>query len=110
ARKLLDYRRLAATQHLAAGRLAALRQTLAFLQPHGRVVLVRLPVGPGLRTLEQQYQPNFEAQMHRLAADFSVPYLDYSAAPYATSDGNHLQKAASEKFSQQLAADLAALK
>ncbi|MET4073476.1 hypothetical protein [Hymenobacter sp. UYCo722] len=106
ARKLLDYRRLAATQHLAAGRLIALRQTVEFLQAHGRVVLVRLPVGPGLRALEQQYQPGFEAKMRRLAADFAVAYLDYSAAPYATTDGNHLQKAASETFSQQLADDL----
>ena len=107
ARKLLDYRRLAASQHLAAGRLAALRHLIEFLQPHGRVVLVRLPVGAGLLALEQQYQPGFDAQMRRLAVDFAVGYLDYSAAPYATTDGNHLQKAASEKFSQQLATDLA---
>ena len=107
ARKLLDYRQLAATQHLSAGRLAALRHTIDFLRPHGRVVLVRLPIGAGLRALEQQYQPGFEQQMQQLATDFAVPLLDYSAAPYATTDGNHLQKAASEKFSEQLAADLA---
>ena len=107
ARKLLDYQQLAATQHLAAGRLAALRQTIEFLQPHGRVVLVRLPVGPGLLALEQQYQPGFDGQMRQLAVGLAVPYLDYSTAPYATTDGNHLQKAASEAFSQQLAADLA---
>ncbi len=106
ARKLLDYQQLAATQHLSAGRLAALRHTIEFLKPHGRVVLVRLPVGAGLRALEQQYQPAFDAQMQQLAAAYSVRYLDYSAAPYATTDGNHLQKVASEKFSQQLAADL----
>ena len=107
ARKLLDYQKLAATQHLSAGRLAALRQTIEFLKLHGRVVLVRLPVGLGLLMLEQQYQPGFDGQMRRLAADFAIPYLDYSAAPYATTDGNHLQKTASEAFSQQLAADLA---
>ena len=109
ARKLLDYQKLAATQHLAAGRLAALRQTLEFLKPHGRVVLVRLPVGPGLLALEQQYQPGFDKQMRQLAADLALSYFDYSAAPYATTDGNHLQKAASQQFSEQLAADLAAV-
>ena len=108
ARKLQDYRRLAVSQHLSAGRLLALRQTIAFLKPHGRVVLVRLPVGPALRQLEQLYQPGFDQQMRQLAADFSVPYLDYSAQPYATTDGNHLQRAASAAFSQQLAEDLAA--
>ena len=107
ARKLQDYRRLAANQYLSVGRLAALRQTIQFLKPHGRVVLVRLPVGAGLRALEQQYQPGFDQQMRRLAADFVLAYLDYSAAPYATTDGNHLQKAASEAFSEQLALHLA---
>ena len=106
ARKLLDYRRLAASQHLSEGRLQALRQTIAFLKKHGRVVLVRLPVGPSLLLLEQQYQPGFEALMRQMAADYALTYLDYSARPYATTDGNHLQRAASARFSQQLAADL----
>jgi hypothetical protein len=108
ARKLQDYRLLAASQHLSAGRLQALRQTIEFLKPHGRVVLVRLPVGPSLLQLEQIYQPGFEQLMRQMAVGFSVPYLDYSAQPYATTDGNHLQRGASAAFSQQLAADLVA--
>ena len=108
ARKLLDYRRLAATQHLSAGRLQALRQTVQLLQKHGRVVLVRLPVGPSLLQLEQAYQPNFDARMRRLASELAVPYLDYSVQPYATTDGNHLQRTASTLFSLQLATDLKA--
>ena len=106
ARKVQDYRRLAASQHLSAGRMQALRQTIELLKPHGRVVLVRLPVGPPLLALEQAYTPGFDPLMRRLAADLSVPYLDYSARPYATTDGNHLQRAASLAFSEQLAADL----
>ena len=106
ARKLQDYRRLAASQHLSAGRLQALRQTIVFLKKHGRVVLVRLPVGAALLQLEQHYQPGFEQQMRQLATDYSVHYLDYSTAPYATTDGNHLQRAASAAFSEKLAEDL----
>ena len=106
ARKLLDYRRLAASQHLSAGRLAALRQTIAFLKLHGRVVLVRLPVGSSLLKLEQQYQPGFDQFIRKMAADYSLIYLDYSSQPYATIDGNHLQRAASLAFTERLAADL----
>ena len=106
ARKLQDYRLLASSQHLSAGRLQALHQTIEFLKPHGRVVLVRLPVGPALLQLEQVYQPRFDQQMRQLAVGLSVPYLDYSAQPYATTDGNHLQRVASAAFSQQLATDL----
>lgn len=108
ARKVQDYRRLAATQHLSAGRLQALRQIIALLKPHGRVVLVRLPVGPALLQLEQAYRPDFDALMGRAATDFAVPYLDYSAQPYATTDGNHLQRAASTAFSRRLAMDIGA--
>ena len=106
ARKLQDYRRLAASQHLSAGRLQALRQTIQFLKPHGRVVLVRLPVGASLLALEKTYQPGFDQLMRQTAAAQAVPYLDYSAQPFATTDGNHLQRAASADFSQQLAMDL----
>jgi hypothetical protein len=107
ARKLTDYRLLAASQHLSPGRLAGLRQTIQFLRPHGRVVLVRLPVGPSLLALENEYQPRFDGMMRQQAAQAAVPYLDYSAQPYATTDGNHLQRVASASFSQQLAKDLA---
>ncbi|WP_460608388.1 hypothetical protein [Hymenobacter terrigena] len=106
ARKLQDYRLLAASQHLSEGRLQALRQTIQFLKPHGRVVLVRLPVGASLLQLEQVYQPGFDQLMRQMAASFAVPYLDYSTQSYATTDGNHLQRAVSATFSQQLAADL----
>jgi hypothetical protein len=110
ARKVQDYQRLAATQHLSAGRLQALRHTITFLKQHGRVVLVRLPVGPPLLELEHVYQPGFDQLMRQTAAEFSVPYLDYSAQPYATTDGNHLQRAASAEFTKQLAKDLKQLK
>ena len=106
ARKLQDYRLLAASQHLSTGRMQALRQTIEFLKSHGRVVLVRLPIGPSLRALEQTYQPGFDSLMRQTAADLAVAYLDYSTQPYATTDGNHLERAASTIFSQKLAADL----
>ena len=106
ARKLHDYRLPAAGQHLSAGRVQALRQTIKFLKQHGRVVLVRLPVGPSLLALEQTYQPGFDPLMRQMAADLAVAYLDYSTQPYATIDGNHLQRAASAEFSQKLGADL----
>ena len=106
ARKLQDYRLLAASQHLSTGRMQALRQTIEFLKSHGRVVLVRLPIGPSLRALEQTYQPGFDSLMRQTAADLAVAYLDYSTQPYATTDGNHLERAASTVFSQKLAADL----
>ena len=106
AQKLRDYQRLAAAQHLSSGRMRALQQTIELLKRHGNVYLVRLPVGPGLLQLENKYQPGFKTLMRHTAAAQAVPYLDYSAAPYSTTDGNHLQRTASAVFSRRLAADL----
>jgi hypothetical protein len=106
SRKVLDYRNLLATQHLSAGRLGALRQTIMLLRQHGRVCLVRLPVGAPLFKLEQEYQPGFDQLMRQLALAQAVPYLNYSTQPYATTDGNHLQRDAAAAFSRQLASDL----
>ncbi|HEX8655988.1 MAG TPA: hypothetical protein VF690_00550 [Hymenobacter sp.] len=106
ARKVQDYRRLAASQHFSASRMRALRQTIAFLKPHGRVYLVRLPMGAPLLRLEQAYQPGFDRLMRETSSALAVPYLDYSTQPYATTDGNHLRQAASRAFTQQLAEDL----
>ena len=108
ARKLLEYRLLAARQHLSAGRVLALRQTIEFLQQHGRVVLVRLPVGASLLQLENSGNSGFDPLMRQMAKEFTVSYLDYSQQPYATTDGNHLQRAASAAFSQRLVEDLKA--
>ncbi|WP_426059994.1 hypothetical protein [Hymenobacter sp. B1770] len=108
ARKLQDYRLLATRQHFSAGRMQALVETIALLKQHGHVCMVRLPVGPGLLQLEQAYQPGFDQLMRQTAANQTVPYFDYSTRPYPTTDGNHLQREASEVFSRELASDLCA--
>ena len=109
AEKLATYRPLAATSRLAAVRLLSLWQTVQFLKPHGQVVLVRLPAGPAMAALEQQYQPDFDQLMGQLAARQGVAYLNYLGQPYPTNDGNHLTRIAAEQFSQRLAADIAEL-
>jgi len=109
AEKLATYRALAASNQLAARRLASLQATIAFLQAHGRVVLVRLPTGPAMAELEKQYQPDFDAAMSRQGRPLGVPYLNYLTQPYPTNDGNHLTRTAAAQLSQRLAADLARL-
>jgi hypothetical protein len=109
AEKLTTYRALAASSQLAAARLASLNELITLLKPHGRVVLMRLPTGPEMATLEHQYQPNFDAQMTQLATRHAVPYLNYLGLDYPTNDGNHITRGAAGQFSQRLAADIARL-
>jgi hypothetical protein len=107
--KLATYRPLAASSQLAAPRLHSLRQLIALLKTHGQVVLVRLPTGPALSAVENDYQPRFDQLMQHTADSLGVPYLNYLNQPYPTNDGNHLWRGAARTFSQRLADDIAAL-
>ena len=109
AEKLTTYRALAASSQLAPTRLASLNELITLLKSHGRVVLTRLPTGPAMAALEQQYQPAFDAQIAQMATRHAVPYLNYLALPYPTNDGNHITRGAAGQFSQRLAADIARL-
>jgi hypothetical protein len=109
AEKLATYRQLAASSHLSQERLSSLRQTIHFLQAHGRVVLVRLPTGAAMAELEKQYQPDFDQQLAIVANLNAVPYLNYLDLVYPTNDGNHITRGAADQFSQRLAADIARL-
>lgn len=107
AAKMVTYRALAANSRFAETRFCYLRQLIGLLKPHGRVLLVRVPTGPEMAALEQQYQPDFDERLTALAAQERVPYLNYVKLPYPTNDGNHITRGAAEQFSQRLAADIA---
>jgi len=109
AEKLATYRPIAANSRLAAVRLLSLWQTITLLKQHGQVVLVRLPTGPAMAALEDDYQPDFDQLMSQAAARQHIAYLSYLNEPYATNDGNHLTRDAAEQFSRRLAADIARL-
>jgi len=109
AEKLATYRTLAATNTLAVVRELNLEHTISFLLKHGQVVLVRLPTGPEMAALEDQYVPYFDDSMTRMAHHMGVPYLNYLHQPYPTNDGNHLTRTAAAQLSQRLANDLARL-
>ncbi|MFD1871653.1 hypothetical protein [Hymenobacter bucti] len=109
AEKLATYRPIAAGSRLAAVRLLSLWQTITLLKQHGRVVLVRLPTGPGMAALEDDYQPDFDQLMSQAAQRKHITYRSYLTEPYATNDGNHLTRDAAAQFSQRLAADIAQL-
>ena len=105
ARKLLDYRRLAASQHLSAGRLRALRQILIFLRPHGRVVLVRLPVSDAMLELEDQLWPDLNDRLTALGAERGAEFLDLmpERGRCSFTDGNHLDTLSARWISERTA-------
>lgn len=101
---LQDSENSLAEYKFSALRLEYLQKTIAFLQNHGTVYLVRLPVSPKLMEIENQLISDFNTLLKPIAAQTSG-YLDLSAKNsfYAYTDGVHLQKASGKIVSEEIA-------
>lgn len=74
-----------------------------FLNIHGDVYLVRLPVHKKMLVIEQQYMPDFHEKISK-SISMSKGYLDFSTLPneYSYTDGNHLTKYSAEDVSKKI--------
>lgn len=73
------------------------------LLKRGDVFLVRVPVSQPMLSLENKCCPDFNSRMNNLAEKYGVPYFDFTAEHYDTTDGNHLTNAEGNRFSRELA-------
>lgn len=106
--KLEVYRELVQSSSPSEARWEALSATVDYFGEYGRVVLLRLPVPPPMRRIEEEYYPGFDERIRALAEDKALPYLDHSAWGNRLhfTDGNHLHHTAAKKYSAELAADI----
>jgi hypothetical protein len=74
-------------------RLNYLKKTILYLQDYGEVYLVRLPIHPRMRAIENEYMPDFEKKINEVIK-YSSGYLslDDKDEYYQYVDGNHLYK------------------
>jgi hypothetical protein len=86
-------------------RVQSLREIVAMLRPHGRVVLVRLPVAVGMAELEAEYRPTFDAELAALAVAEGAEYLNFTgdSARYETTDSNHLTRESARRCTRAIA-------
>jgi hypothetical protein len=89
-------------------REAYLLETCTTLMGHGRVALVRMPIHPAIRELEDRFRPDFSRDMQELASKLGIPWLDHSSAgdSLAFTDGNHLTYGSAQSYSRQLGTEL----
>ena len=106
--KVEAYRKRTAQYNISQIRLTYLEKTIEFLQYHGEVYLVRMPVAKPLLDLENELDPEFNSRMQNMADNHSISYLDYSHmhSEFEYLDGNHLSKNSSTLFSEILAKDI----
>jgi hypothetical protein len=86
-------------------RLSYLYKTIVYLQEHGEVYLVRLPVHPNLTEVDTAVIPEFDNLMSELSQKTEVPYLDLSGENenYTYTDGIHLYKDSAAEVSRSIA-------
>lgn len=86
-------------------RMEYLYKTISFLQVHGKVFLVHLPLSPVMSDLEYELMPDFDEKMHMLVEKTKVGYLDFRKMdnPYQYVDGNHLYKTSGKIVSEIVA-------
>lgn len=103
--KLEQYEKLARQSEPAPERWLALRQMCQLLSQHGRVVLIRMPLGPPIYQVEQRFSPQFDDDVLQLATDLGVEYLNLAerSGQFATTDGNHLTAEAGRDLSRLVA-------
>lgn len=93
---------------LSPARLAALEQTISYLQAHGRVVLVRMPAGDRRRALEDAQAPELRSRLQSLARRTHSSYVDFwdELSAYQTFDECHLNRESAARFSRALLAKI----
>lgn len=103
--KIKEYQDHAVNFKKSDTRLQYLNETIGFLKQHGEVYLVRLPVSPGLMEIEDQFMPEFNSLIEKLAAKNNSSYYNMSPlnADFIYTDGNHLYKDSSDGVSELIA-------
>lgn len=86
-------------------RLAYLYKTITFLQSHGKVYLVHLPLQQRMFAFEYELMPDYDEKINIVAQRTNVGYLDFKKMdnPYQYVDGNHLYKPSGKEVSVKIA-------
>ncbi len=103
--RMKDYREKVKPSYAPSNlRMTYLESTIKFLQEHGQVYLVRVPVSIEMKSIEDEYYPNFDFRMEELSSKCDVPYFNLreSEKECTFTDGNHLSKASADKVSAQI--------
>jgi len=103
-KKIKSYRLKFSNNEISFKRLIWLERTIEYLSDYGKVVLIRVPLSEELYSLEQDYCKDFDDIVEGLANKTNCLYLDFTFLnqEMKTTDGNHLYKEYTEKFSKIL--------
>lgn len=85
-------------------RIDYLIKTIDFLEKHGTVYLVRLPVSKKFLKLEERLMPDFDTKIKWISKNKNIPYKHFKDQnDYLYVDGVHLYKDSGVKVSERIA-------
>jgi len=89
---------------VSPNRLEFLEKTIDLLNRYGQVFMVRMPVHPTIKALEDEYSPSFDLQMRELAAKYGIYYLPNccQGENLVFFDGHHLESTSAITFSAEV--------
>lgn len=104
ARKLRIYRQeYLPGRQLSDARFDHLRKVVKLLKEHGTVCLVRLPVGPGIASVEAEFAADLPTRLRALALAEEVHFIDLDTIhDVRFTDGNHLDLSSGRRVSEAL--------
>jgi len=104
--KVEDYRKnFLPVYKFSSLRLEYLYKTISFLQAHGKVFLVHMPLRQVMSGIEYELMPDFDNKMNTLIEKTRIDYLDLKEIQnrYQYVDGNHLYKTSGRMVSDTVA-------
>ena len=102
--KMVDFQKRVDELKWSEKRLNYLRQTIIFLQKHGKVFLFRLPLAKVPYEIEDEAVPFFDEKMKEISKEYGISYLNYKFIPdnYQFLDEVHLERKSMNEFSKKL--------
>lgn len=103
--KILEYKTINLPKYkFSSLRFKYLFKTISFLQDHGTVYLVRLPMHPKMYEIETLLMPDFDERIIELSKKANTEYMSLKdfGNDYEFIDGNHLYKSSGKKVSIEI--------
>ena len=103
-RKMAEFQQRIDDLKWSEKRLKYLGETITFLQKHGKVILLRMPINRVPYQIEESAVPFFDSKMEELSAQYKVNYTNFNRTPndYKCIDEVHLSNQSMTEFSREL--------
>ena len=102
--KMIEFQKRIDDLKWSEKRLKYLEETITFLQKHGKVILLRMPIYKTPYQIENKAIPFFDSTMQQIAKKYKVSYTNYNKIPnhYKSIDEVHLESNSMNEFSKKL--------